>query len=161
MKPAACIAIVGCSDQSFKELVWDTVGSIQSSIPNWIAFLVNWWCELPTNREDYDAWCEYMKENPDSKRWWFGQTFLYYSDALEQTESEEFLNLECPVLVISGSNDLECPSTDELMQRVDTDQQDVTYIKIEGMKHQATDPKWGVLEKVLDFLQKKLELAST
>jgi len=55
-----------------------------------------------------------MKENPSPKKWWFGQTFLYWVDSLDIFSSQEFLNLRYPLLVITGSEDFSGTSTDQI-----------------------------------------------
>ena len=149
--PSACIALVGCGDQSFKEYIWNFIQFMQASgVP-----LSN---ELPADRAAYEALCEMMKANPDPNQWWLGQTFLYWADALDQTEEREFLGLKCPVLVVAGSEDLECPSTDRLIEKACQNNQDVTYLRIKGMGHNVLDPEWQIMEKIQQFIHDKVPI---
>ena len=147
INPTACIAIVGCGDQSFKDYIWSVIQSMAvSGMP-----IEN---ELPSDRIAYDALCEMMKANPDPNQWWFGQTFLYWAGTLDQTEDREFLGLKCPALVVAGSEDIECSSTDRLIARARQNNQDITYLRIEGMGHNALDPEWKVMDKIQEFILK-------
>lgn len=94
-----------------------------------------------------------MKANPDPTKFWFGQTYHYWADALDQTEESEFLQLTCPVLVVTGTEDIECASTDRLIDKARRNSQDVTYLRIEGMGHQVLDPQWNVLDAICTFVQ--------
>ncbi|MBN1914815.1 MAG: hypothetical protein JW769_02880 [Parachlamydiales bacterium] len=144
--PTACIPIVGCSDQSFKEYIWNVIQNI-----NPIAKRLY---RLPKNQQDYELQMQKMKENPDPNQFWFGQTFRYWSDALDQTEFQEFLNLSCPVLVITGSKDIGCSSTDRLIEKARKNNQDITYLRIKGMEHDALNPKWNVINQVIEYIEK-------
>ncbi len=138
--PEACIVLVGCGDQTFAEYIWQVIQSIPSEY------------KPVENRAAFEAQIEMMKTNPDPTRFWFGQSFLYWADALDQTEYKEFLSLNCPVCVIAGSEDIECASTDRLIAMARQREQDVTYLRIEGMGHMALDPQWDVMRQVLKWL---------
>lgn len=153
--PSACIVIVGCGNQTFQDYIWQTIEKIRSSCSFWKVALLNWWYEFPSDRESYDRWCDVMRENPTPDRWWFGQTYAYWADALSQGEAEEFLGLQCPVLVVSGTQDIECPSTDELVSRALNNRQNVTYLRMNQMDHNALAPQWRVMEQVLEFFSRE------
>ena len=142
--PEACIVLVGCGDQTFAEYIWQAIQAIPSEY------------KPVENRAAYEAQIEMMKTNPDPTRFWFGQSFLYWADALDQTEYREFLTLKCPVYVVAGSNDIECVSTDRLIAMAWQQEQDVTYLRIEGMGHMALDPQWDVMRQILKWLDTKL-----
>jgi pimeloyl-ACP methyl ester carboxylesterase len=147
--PAACIVLVGCGDQTFAEYIWNAIQKIAPSEHRRFAM-------LPEDREAYNSQIEMMKEHPDPMRFWFGQSFLYWSDALDQSEHLEFLNLKCPVFVVSGSEDIECVSTDRLVAMAKKQQQDVSYLRIDGMGHDVLQPQWDVMRQVLGWLNSKL-----
>lgn len=153
--PLACVALVGCGSTSFKDYIWKVIQLTQLSAPWWDRFVSNWWYELPANLVEFEQRCEMMKANPSPQKKWFGQTFLYWADALEQTEYKEFLELKCPAFVVAGSHDVECSSTDTLMEMAKQNHQDVSYLRIEGMGHDVLAPQWGVIDKVLDLMQDK------
>jgi pimeloyl-ACP methyl ester carboxylesterase len=123
---------VGCGDESFKEYIWKVIQAIQAQSGSLEEFK-----ELPTNRAAYETQVAMMKANPDSSHFWFGQSFRYWADALDQTCDREFLELKCPLLVITGSEDIEAPSTDRLIAHSRKNNQELTYLKIEGMGHDA------------------------
>lgn len=157
IKPLACVTIVGCSGKSFKEYIWETITSMSSAMPWWQRFLSYWWYSIPYTRGDYDKQCAIMKKDPDYKKWWFGQTYLYWSDTLGKSEAGDFLSLSCPCLVVAGSKDIARSSTDQLVERAKKKNKDVTYICIEGMAHDALNPQWNVLGQVYEFLKTKTE----
>lgn len=148
--PEACIAIVGCSDLSFKDYIWEF---IKLKFKN---SKLSKKSGLPSCYEDYNDWCEYMKNNPDPNKFWFGQSFLYWADALDQTEYREFLSLKCPSLIIAGSKDTACFATDRLIKKAYNNNQKITYLKIEKMAHNALDPKYKVMDKIVKFLKEKV-----
>jgi len=152
--PDACVAIVGCGDQTFQEYIWNVIQAISSSMSWWQRFLF-WWHSIPTDRAGYNKQCEKMKKDPDHKKWWFGQTFRYWADALDQCEMDDFLTLSCPCLVVAGTNDVESEATDRIIQMAKNKNKDVTYLCVEGMGHGALDPQWNVLESMREFLQAK------
>ena len=95
-----------------------------------------------------------MKENSDPTQFWFGQTYRYWADALDQSEFHESLHLPCPLLVIAGSKDIQCSSTDRLIEQAKQNNLDVAYLRIEGMNHDALNPQWNVIPQVIDFINK-------
>ena len=115
-------------------------------------------CGLSYDRAAYDAQVEIMKNDPDPQKKWFGQTYLYWADALDQTSYQAFLNLQCPALVITGSEDIECPSTDRLIEKARQKDKDVTYLRIEGMSHDPFDTRWKVMEQIQNFLLLKVSM---
>ena len=153
--PDACVAIVGCGDQTFKEYIWKFLKSMRACLPWWRRIIFCWWASVPTSRASYEARCKKMKKNPDHNKWWFGQTFKYWADALDQCEADNFLALTCPCFVVAGSKDIECESTDRIVKIAKDNGNDVTYMRVEGMCHGALDPQWGVLEGLREFLQAK------
>lgn len=157
--PLACVAIVGCGSTSFKEYIWKTIQSIQAESPWGTQSLISWYYDIPVTRDAYEQQYQLMKANPTPKEKWFGQTFLYWADALDQTEDQEFLALKCPAIVVAGEKDIECSSTDHLIEVSRQHNQDVTYLRIEGMKHDALDPKWHVIDLVINALHEKHLLA--
>lgn len=146
--PSACVVLVGCGDQTFSDYIWQVIQSIP--LENKIGR------SLPIDRKDYESQIEMMKAHPDPTCFWFGQSFLYWADALDQTESREFLSLKCPVFVASGSKDIECSSTDSLIAKARKGNQDVTYLRIEGMGHNVLDPQWNVMPELLKWLEMRL-----
>lgn len=143
--PDGCIILAGCQDEPFKELIWDFVQfSKMSDLKNGQY--------LPATREEFDWQCERMKLDPDPTKWWLGQTYLYWSEALDQTEAEEFLGLRCPVMVVAGSKDLKTESTDRLVEKGLSQGQEVNYLRVEGMGHQVLDPQWKILDSIIDYL---------
>jgi len=153
--PSACVAIAGCGDQRFKKYIWKLIQSMRSSMPWWKRFIISWWASIPKDRAAYNARCDMMKRDPDHKKWWFGATFRYWADALDRCEADDFLTLPCPCLVVAGSEDVECESTDRIVQMAKDNGKDVTYMRVEGMGHGALDPQWKVLDGVRKFLQDK------
>ena len=149
--PIACITLGGCGDQTFKEHIWHTIQNYRhgKSIKN---KLIAWWYNFPKNYLDFDKKCRLMKNDPSPKKWWFGQTYLYWADSLDQEEKTAFLELNCPVLVIAGSKDLEESSTQRLVSQAEEKGKDVIYKRIEGMGHNVLGPQWKVIDIVLDFL---------
>ncbi|NGX49428.1 MAG: hypothetical protein K940chlam5_01026 [Candidatus Anoxychlamydiales bacterium] len=147
------VAIVGCGDQTFKEYIWQVIEKMYFS-SSWSDKLIFWWEDLPKNRAEYEDKCEEMKKNPTPNKWWFGQTYLYWSDALDQEEKDDFLALKCPSLVISGSEDVGVESTNSLIEKAISKKMDITYFCIEGMGHNAMNPEFQVIDKVLLFLRK-------
>ena len=137
VKPDACIALIGCGDQLFKEYIW--THQLKQGVFS--------------DRKDYEEQIEKMKKDPDPKKWWYGQTYRYWADALDQSESKEALELECPFLVVAGSEDHEVASTDRLVQKAREQKKDITYLRIEGMEHDALNPKWNVLNQIVTFLE--------
>ncbi len=156
VNPSVCIALVGCGDQNFKEYIWNVIQQMRPLCYTWVWPLVCWWCSIPNNRSKYDILCEMMKKNPDHKKWWFGQTFRYWADALDQCEVNDFLSLACPCLVVSGSKDVGCSSTDRIVERAKQLDKDVTYACIEYMDHDVLNPQWGTLKIVQQFLEDNL-----
>ncbi len=147
------IAIVGSGDQKFKEYIWQFIEKMHFS-SSWRDKLVFWWEDLPKNRAEYEDKCEEIKKNPTPNKWWFGQTYLYWADALEQAEKNDFLALKCPALVIFGSEDVGVESTKYLIEDAISNNMDITYFCIEGMGHNAMNPEFKVLDKVHLFLRK-------
>jgi pimeloyl-ACP methyl ester carboxylesterase len=145
IQPLACVAIVGCGKQSFKEYIWKTI----QSMPVWKRIFIN----LPASRMAYEERCRRMKSDPSPEKRWFGQTYRYWADALDQSEHQEFLELKCPVIVVAGSKDIECASTDQLVEMAKRNGRNVAYLRIEGMGHEALDLRWNVIERVLDWLK--------
>ncbi len=148
--PSACIAIVPQGNQTFKEYVWGEVarfpGSMRADLLSGVEGV------LPGSKEAFESQIELMKREPDPFRFWFGQSYLYWTDAAELGVEKEFLNLSCPAFVITGSEDLGCPSTDHLVQIAIENGQQVIYLKVEGMGHDALDPKWEVMPHIQMFL---------
>ncbi len=143
VNPSACVVLVGCDDLTFKEYIWTTIQTLNTD-PD---------AELPSDRAAYEAQVEIMKNDPDPQKIWFGQTYLYWSDALDQSSYHEFLDLKCPAFVVTGSKDIECAATDRLIEKARQKNQNVTYLRVEGMEHNALDPKWNVLEHIQNFLR--------
>ena len=160
INPAACIALVGCGDQNFKEYIWNVIQQIQSSCYTWQWPLKRWWSSLPKNKNEYNLLCVRMEKNPDHTKWWFGQTFRYWADALNQCEANDFLSLVCPCLVVSGSNDIECPSTDRIINRAKQLNKNVTYMRIASMAHDVLNPQWDTLKIVQKFLKNNSLIAT-
>jgi len=156
VNPAACIILVGCGDQPFKEYIWETIKVTYKQSGWWQRLVLAWKYRLPSNRKEYEKLIATMKKNPDHRRWWFGQTYRYWADALEQTEAKEFLSLRCPMLVITGTEDIESASTDRLIEKVNHSEQDVTYLRIDGMGHDVMSPEWGVMDTLIAFIEKKI-----
>ncbi len=146
--PAAIIALVGCGDQTFAEYFWQVLQTISPEDKRSAA--------LPEDRVSYEARIEMMKANPDPTRFWAGQSFLYWADALGQSEYREFLGLKCPAFVVTGSEDIGCDSTDGLIAMARESGKDVTYLRIEGMGHDVLDPQWEVLPQILKWIVAKL-----
>jgi pimeloyl-ACP methyl ester carboxylesterase len=138
-----CVVLCGCGSQPFRDLIW---AFIQRISPKFKPF-------LPSSREEYDQLCEWIKTHPDPEKFWLGQTYLYWSDALDQSEDREFLSLNCPAIVVAGSEDSECASTDRLIERAHQLQRNVKYLRIEGMGHEALEPRWQVLKKIIECLK--------
>ncbi|MCB1117275.1 MAG: alpha/beta hydrolase [Chlamydiia bacterium] len=147
VNPAACVVLVGCGDQTFKEYIWHTL----QSAPFWKRVWVTCIGDMPFTRASYEARVARMKSNPTPEKFWYGQTYRYWADALDQFEMDAFLQLKCPVFVVTGTQDIECPSTDRLIARAKAQGQDVTYLRVEGMAHGVLDSKWNVMPKILDF----------
>jgi alpha-beta hydrolase superfamily lysophospholipase len=137
-----CIVLVGCGDQTFKEYSWQFIQEIKDSNP-----------DLPQNRNAYEEQIAKMKENPDSHQFWLGQTYRYWADALDQKEDLEFYSLQCPTLVVAGSIDIECPSTERLIENAKNQNKPVQYLRIEGMGHDVLEPKWHVMDVLMQFLK--------
>lgn len=150
--PSACIVLVGCGDQSFKEYIWNTLQLINSHYTERESTSYNPYNELPCNRESYEAQVEMMKSNPDPTLFWFGQSYLYWADAIDQTEYREFLGLNCPIFVVTGSEDIECASTDRLIELARKNNKDVAYFRVEGMGHHVLDPQWMVMDRILKWV---------
>lgn len=142
--PAACVVLAGCGDQPFAEFIWHVIETIAPEDRH----LAN----LPIDRTSYEAQIKTMKAEPDSTRFWFGQSYFFWADALDQTEYQEFLSLKCPAFVVSGSEDIDCVSTDRLIAMAKKNHQNVTYLRVEGMGHKVLDPQWGVLEQIIKWL---------
>lgn len=149
--PIACIVLVGCGDQTFKEYIWRTIQNYRND-KSIKSKLISWWYNFPKNYSDFDKKCQLMKNDPSPKKWWFGQTYLYWADSLDQEEKTAFLELNCPVLVIAGSKDLEEPSTQRLVSQAEEKGKDVTYRCIEGMGHNVLQSQWEVIDIIIDFL---------
>lgn len=146
--PAACIPLVGCGDQAFAEYFWQVLQTISLEDKRSAS--------LPEDRASYEAQVEMIKANPDPTRFWAGQSFLYWADALGQSEHREFLGLKCPAFVVAGSEDIGCDSTDRLIAMARKGDQDVAYLRIEGMGHDVLDPQWEVIPQMLRWLLTKL-----
>ena len=155
--PNTCIAIVGCGDLSVKEYIWKEIQKIYASSSIWEKPIIKWIYQLPSTRTKYDILCDKIKNNPDTQKKWFGQTFLYWSDCFDQSEDQEFLSLKCPSLIISGEQDIECFSTKRLIKKAKENKQNVTHICIKKMGHNALNPKWGVLKNVLKWCNQILK----
>ncbi len=150
-EPSACVALVGCGDQTFKEYIWQSL----SQAPVWRHFYMMCNGDMPFTRKAYEKHVAQMKSNPVSDQFWYGQTYLYWADALDQCEMDAFLQLKCPVFVVAGTKDLECPSTDRLIAQAKEQNQDVTYLRVDGMGHDVLNPQWEVMPKILEFLTDK------
>lgn len=149
VKPSALIVLVGCGNQTFKEYIWKILVSMpeeyqQSCFPD-IA-------DYTSLQDAYAEQIQLMKKNPDPFLFWFGQSYLYWSDALDLREDQEFLNLKCPILTVTGSQDVECSSTEELIKRAKEQAQDVSYFKVEGAGHRVLDPEWAIDQHLVNFL---------
>lgn len=155
VRTSACIILAGCGDQSMQDLIWQIIEAIHSSPSSWSQSVEDWWYQLPSSPESYADWCAMMKAHPDPDKWWFGQTYLYWADALDQTEYQEFLALDCPILVVAGTKDIECISTDRLVDIAHQLGRDVHYLRIEEMGHNVLDPKWKVLPQIVEFLHER------
>lgn len=146
VKPNACIALIGCGDQTFKEYIWN---HMLTRVQN------KEFEPLFPTRDAFEEHVKMMKEDPDPNKWWYGQTFRYWADALDQSEWREALKLECPFLIVAGSNDIEVSSTDRLVEKLKSNRRNVTYLRIEGMGHDVLNPQWNVQSKIIDFLREK------
>lgn len=114
---------------------------------------MKWRYTIPTTRSEYEKRVQLMQKDPDHTKWWFGQTYRYWADALEQTEEQEFLALQCPALVVVGSEDIECASTDRLVQKAHSLKKQVEYVRVEGMGHEVLQPEWNVMDKIIKFIK--------
>lgn len=90
---------------------------------------------MPRTRSEYEACCAKIKATPSPKKWWFGQTYLYWSDCLDDAEENDFLKLKCPILVISGSADIQAKSTQRLVEKARNQGVDLVHFCIEGLGH--------------------------
>ena len=148
VQSTACVALVGCGDQAFKEYIWHSL--VQE--PIWRRAWMTLMGDMPFTRRAYEKKVAEMKANPTPDKFWYGQTYCYWADALDQYEKDDFLQLKCPVFVVAGTQDLECPSTDRLVAQAQAQDQDVAYLRVEGMGHGVLDPQWNVMPQVIEFL---------
>lgn len=159
--PEACIPIVGCGDQTFKEYIWQHITRMpyfqaSKSRCGCIKKIVQWFSmkasKIPCSRTEYDKRCEAMNANPDPNKFWYGQTHLYWSKAMELNEEYDFLELKCPSLVISGAYDLGCEATDRLVQKAFAQKNDVRYLRIPDAGHFVSHPKFGIIGEIGKYI---------
>ena len=56
-------------------------------------------------------------------------------------------------MVVAGSEDVECESTDRLIAEARSQKQKVTYLRIEGMAHNVSNPQFNVMSQVLRYIK--------
>jgi serine-type D-Ala-D-Ala carboxypeptidase/endopeptidase len=159
VNPCACITLVGCGDQSFKEYIWNHIEQFNRAVeinPWWkraYLTILKIYENIPSTRDEYELLCQEMLSDPNPSKFWYGQTYLYWSDALEQNEQKDFLQLNCPALVVAGSKDIECESSDRLIAKAKSQNKNVTYLRIDGMTHDISDPQFKVMSKVQEYIK--------
>jgi esterase/lipase len=161
----ACVAVVAGGDISFQDFIWQHIQAYfhndsRTSLRNfsqeflgfnlthycndWVVkklmYFICWYQNIPTTEKEYETICAMIRQNPTSKVFWYGQTHKYWDDALGQTEKDEFLRLRCPILVVYGSKDVHCESTERLIKLARNDQE-VTALRLEGSGHNISDPR--------------------
>ena len=140
--PVACIPIVGCGDQTFKEYIWEHLNVYKPK-------------EGPLSsltRAKYDEICAGFKKDPNPRKFLYGQTYLYWSKALDINEGPTFLTLECPSLVITGEKDLGCAASETLVKKALKLKKKVRYLKIPEADHFVTHPKYGLIKEIGKYI---------
>jgi len=156
IKADACVVMVGCGDQSFKDYIWQHLVYSSQNIQHlnivqrlYYRFYF-WYQDIPQSRDEYERHCKMMKENPLPEKFWYGQSYKYWAHALDQTETEEFSALQCPTYVIMGGKDLEVESTKRLLQA--NKKPNIQSYCIEEAGHDVLNPKCNLLPKIISFL---------
>lgn len=161
VKADACIAMTGCGDQSMQALIWQHIQTIYhyhlQHAPWWkklLSYMSHWYQSIPTTQEDYERHCQYMKDHPSPKHFWYGQSYRYWADALDQTEEEAFMRLRCSTLVVSGGRDIEYPSTVRLFDKHHPTH--IEHLCLAEAGHDVLHPKYELLPTLINFLRQQI-----
>jgi serine-type D-Ala-D-Ala carboxypeptidase/endopeptidase len=140
--------------KGYNQWIIENIMSFQWTIKT-IMSVTRWCQDIPTTRAEYEKICHKMKNNPTHKKFWYGQTYKYWSASLNRSIKEDFLRLECPVLVIFGSHDVEHPSTEKLLNLAEEKgKENINWLRVDGAGHNVFHPKFQeqVCSVLDDFL---------
>jgi pimeloyl-ACP methyl ester carboxylesterase len=155
----ATIIFAGIGLKSRQDEIWDHM-QIYLENASWYEKLGLWFMGISKNREKFDEQVKLMEQNPNPKKWWYGQTYKYWADAFTRSReslSPEFYNLKSPIFISTGTADSFIESSDELVEKMKQHDMNVTYHRLQDVPHGMTDHAPQIFDIAATWLQKILE----
>ena len=154
----ATIIFAGIGLRSRQEEIWDHMQAYRQNAA-WYEKLGLWFMGAWKDRQEFDEQVTLMKQNPNPKKWWYGQTYTYWADAFSRSREAllpEFYNLKSPIFISTGTADSFIASSDELVEKMKQHGMHITYHRLQDVPHGMTDHAPHIFNIAADWLQEVL-----
>lgn len=155
----ATIIFAGIGLQSRQDEIWDHIQEYLKNAP-WYEKLGLWFMGISKNRQGFEKQIATMKQNPDPKKWWYGQTYKYWADVFSRPKNSslpEFYNLKSSIFISTGTADSLIESSDELVEKMKQHGMQVTYHRLQDVPHGMTDHAPQIFDVAALWLQNIIE----
>lgn len=143
----ATVNWAGATDNAWPDQIWNFF-----HYDSWLMWLIGLY-ELPWSREKFYKKFEEIKHNPSSKKWFAGLTYRYHADVFEEKKrNTTYTTIRTPVLIVTGTEDTIIDTSDTFVDKAQQAGVPITYYRIDGMGHGVIDPKFGMIEKTLQWI---------
>lgn len=157
--PSQTIATVnwaGATDNSWPDQIWNFF-----HYDSWLTWLVGLY-HLPWSKEKLYKKFKEIKCNPSSEKWFAGLTYRYHADVFEEEKRNAmYTKIATPLLVVTGTKDTIIDTSDTFVDKAQQAGVPITYYRVDGMGHGVIDPKFGMVEKTLQWIYSVAKLQNS
>lgn len=162
----ATINWVGAGDWSWRDELWVFMKQLKENMPwyqrwslqlcaqfpKWAIFSMN----FPTTRKAYDNLMDQIIIEPITTKEFMGMTYAYHADALVTYPVHDYHKIKTPFLVVAGTQDSIIESCDMFVQKANTADAPISYIRVPDMDHYIRK-RPDIIEQSFAWLQEILD----